>query len=520
MKKITNTRAWGMIVASHILVALATSLSGASAANSSPPVGSGLKADTRTVAFTNALNAAGFIVQPGSMETVDLLQQVNNQVLCSAQANNAGQFYKRLVVPPHPHHLDRPDAVFRLRPDEAIVYVGKTPPRGDYFSYVGFLFTRQYPDSVLLTGDFLVASVGDPLNHLWIKTENPGDPFAANTIIIVTADQGVFNRIQEIAGAAGFPESMVNSLVLSSKILHLGNSISSDTFQVLVRTANIADAVEEKKYFKDDHWAMVYRVTQREAEPLEPFRTPESRGRVWAKEESLVPGVTDGLERLKAAILAKTPFDQKADLESTRWWYDSQDVLNDDPDSPAYRQNVAGESSDTPYLRSAQNGAAANLILGKNDMVVVYGVNHAATGIATYSSFGVYGDWTLNGSPPAEGEPRFLYGCGVPIWNGVVGMTSHAFTGSAEQYIPGDRMAPYLYAVRVVREARRDVKDPYCVVVPEPKDSKLREPFYPDSIPLDKPLLIGYRAYLNRATRAGPAYEDIIWDRAIWFQLR
>jgi len=30
--------------------------------------------------------------------------------------------------------------------------------------------------------------------------------------------------------------------------------------------------------------------------------------------------------------------------------------------------------------------------------------------------------------------------------------------------------------------------------------------------------MIGYRAYLNPVTKAGPAYEDIIPDRAIWFK--
>jgi len=64
-------------------------------------------------------------------------------------------------------------------------------------------------------------------------------------------------------------------------------------------------------------------------------------------EESLVPGVTAGLERLKAAILAQTAHAQARPLDSVRWWYDSKDVLVDDPTSPAYRQNVAGESSDT-----------------------------------------------------------------------------------------------------------------------------------------------------------------------------
>ena len=96
-------------------------------------------------------------------------------------------------------------------------------------------------------------------------------------------------------------------------------------------------------------------------------------------------------------------------------------------------------------------------------------------------------------------------------------MTSHEFTGSAEQYLPHDPMARYLYAVRVVRKARAPARDRYCVIVPE---QGVAGPFYPDAIPLEKPAMIGYRAYLNPATGAGPAYEDLIPDRAIWFKLQ
>jgi hypothetical protein len=492
----------------------------ARAADVSDASAQGPHGDSRTAAFINALGAAGFIVQEGGLEVVDTVQAVNNHMICSAQGNNAGQYYKRLVVPPHPYHLDLPNGAFRLKPYEAVVYVGKTPPQGDYFSYVIVLYTRQYADSVLLTGDWLMASVGDPLNNLWIKTENPADPFAANTVIIVTADEGMYDQIRQIAGSVGLPDSMVNPLVLSSDVLHLGNHFSDDTFVIGIRTANIASKTDQQKYFADDQWAAVLRVTPTSSAPLHPFAQPPWRNRAYFNEEALAPGLTDGLERLKAAILAKTRHFQARPLDSVRWWYDSRDVISDDPDSPAYRQNVAGESSDTPYLRSAENGAPVSFLLGNDEMVVVYGVNHAATRIATYSNFSVYGDWKLNDCPPAWGEPRFLYGCGVPLWNGVAGMTSHVFTGSAEQYIPGDPMAPYLYAVRVVRRANRNVRDPYRLVIPELKDSELGEPFYPDVIPLDKPLLIGYRAYLNPVTKAGPAYEDIIPDRAILFKFR
>lgn len=474
--------------------------------------------DSRTAALVASLDAAGFKVQEGTVEVAQVFQMVNDHKIDSAAGNNAGQYYKRFVVPPPPSHYGGLDNTFRLRPDEAVVYVGKTPPQADYFSFCPFLFTRQYPDSVPLTGDLLFASVVDPLNHKWIRTEGGEKRFEQNTIVVLTADEGVYGQILELAGSAGFPASMVNPLVLPSSILHLGTHISSDTFQVLVRTANIASQVDERKYLAADDWARIYRVTPRIPPALQPFEQPPWRDRTCPDEETLRPGITEGLERLKQAILAKTAYEQASSLDSVQAVHDSSEVL--DPNSPAYRQSAMGESSDTPYRRTAQDGVPVNFLLGNDDMVVVYGVNHAATGIATYSSFGVYGDWHLNHCPPEEGEPRFIYGAGDPIWNGVASMTCHQFAGSAEQYLPGDPMAPYLYAIRVVRKARREVRDPYCLVVPELKDSKAREPFYPDVIPLDKPMMVGFRAYLNPETGAGPSYEAVIPDRAIWFKMR
>ena len=480
------------------------------------------KIDGRAAAFAAILDERGFIVQEGSAEVIDPFHIVNDlRLMDSCGGNNAGQPYKRWAVPPPPGREVEVEIPFVLSPDEAVVYVGKTPPLCDYFSFVPMLWSRHYPDSCKLTGDYLLASVIDPLNNAWIQTEDPINPFEQNTIVVLTADEGVYGRILDAAEAAGFPASMVNRLVLPSNVLHLGIEPGSDRLIVLVRTANFASETEGRKYLANNELAKVFRITPRIAPVLQPFEQPAWRDRAWKHEETLVRGLSKGLKRLKAAILAKTPHVQARPLESIRWFYDSSEVL--DPTKEAYRKYLAGESSDTPYLRSAENGLPTSFILGSKDMVVVYGVNHAATGIATYSMFGVYGEWTLSHCPPVlPDEPVFVYGADDPIWNGVAGMTNHEFTGSAEEFIPGDPMAPYLYAVRIVRHRRVDAGQKYYVVVPglDPdKESEYGPPFYPDVIGLDKPVFIGYRAYVNPATKAGPAYEDIIPDRAIWFKL-
>lgn len=473
----------------------------------------------RTAAFVAALDRAGFTVQGGSTGIGDPVYAVAEHFMDSCSGFNAGQYYKRFVLPPHPGVNGPLEDVFRLAPDEAVVYVGKTPPQADYFSFCAFLWSRQHPDSCMPTGDWLFASVGDPLNNALIKTEGRGNPFQKNTVVVVTADEGVYERIRDAAVSANLPASMINVLVLPSSALRLGMEPDKDELFVLIRSANFVSKAQERRYLEDEAWAKVFRVTPRVDPELRPFAPPPWRERAWIPEEELVPGITAGLERLEAAIMAQTPHVQARPLESVRWFHDSMDVLADDPALPAYRQFVAGESSDTPYLRSAEDGEPAGFVLGNDDVVIAFGVNHTATGLATYSSLGVYGDWALNHCPPLPGDPLFWYGAGDRIWNGVVGMTNHKFTGSADEYIPGDPMAPYLYAVRVVRKARAAARDPYSVIVPDNEDSEVGPPFYPDAIGLDKPAFIGYRAYLNPATGSGPAYADMIYDRAIWFRL-
>ena len=93
-------------------------------------------------------------------------------------------------------------------------------------------------------------------------------------------------------------------------------------------------------------------------------------------------------------------------------------------------------------------------------------------------------------------------------------MVSKDFGQSAERYLPGHPLARYLYAVRLRRTAPTDSSDKYSVVVPSESDkgSAYR-------IALDRPITVGYRAYLNPATSAGPDYDDVIPDRAVWFKL-
>ncbi|WP_242359977.1 hypothetical protein [Anaeromyxobacter sp. SG17] len=477
----------------------------------------------RARAFRAALEAEGFIVQDGLATFVDPIDALDQHAIDSASGFNFPQYYKRFVVPAHPDQgggIDEASDAFKLAPNEAIVYAGGTPPRGDYFSFCPMLWARYPGVRVTATGDWVFASLRDPLNDLRIRTEGSGNPFHKNTIVVFTADEGIYERVAKSACAAGYPASMLNSYVLPGEELRMGIGEDADTLFFLLRTANFTSEAEGRHYLHDDSWARVYRVTPRVAPTLQPFPTPAWRDRTFTHETVLVPGLLEALDRLGGAILDQTAATSSRQFESVRWFADSKDVLEDDPASPAFRAFVAGESSDTPYFRTAEDGAPSDFTLGDDDMVVVYGVNHAAIGVATYSSFAVYGDWVRYPCPDPGAAPRYLNGCGDPIWNGVASMNSHDFAGSAERYLPGDPMARYLYAVRVVRKARAAGTDPYRVVVPEPDPNPYGFPEPSgNGIPLENSMMIGYRAYLNPVTRSGPRHEDIVPDRAIWFRL-
>jgi hypothetical protein len=131
--KRTSGEHWRLAIfasVAFITFAAFAALAGATRSNGPDSPGAGGNKDHRTAAFVAALDADGFTVQEGTIELTDLLGAVNSYFIDSAGGNNAKQFYKRWVVPAAPGQTGTPPFLFRLNPDEAIVYVGKPPPAG------------------------------------------------------------------------------------------------------------------------------------------------------------------------------------------------------------------------------------------------------------------------------------------------------------------------------------------------------------------------------------------------------
>ncbi len=447
-------------------------------------------------AFRSSLENSDFTLKPAPFIHVDLIKLYEAGKLANAAGNNAGAPYKGVfgAIPENieikninalsnaPEKIDSllygtPGLMqgWQLNPDEALVLVTKTPPECAYFSYCGFIFYKYYEQEK--QRKWVWTSFNDPLNNLTIKTSGTpngakGNPFNQDAIIIVTADKGIDQRIRSAATSAGYSADIINTYVIPSSMVKMGTGSEFDTIVFGHRMALFADEKAGQEYV--DAPSEAIRVTLKSQVKLDPFPAPELRVRGTGKTEvDLQPALDD----LRQAILAKYSNLSANELETSVWLPESYDAVQ----RGLY---VAGESRDTVYLRSD------TFTLGDNpdEFIIVYGVNHAASGKATYSNCSFYGETG---------------------WNGVAGIYSTEYAGSAEQYLPGNPLAKYLY---VCKFARSCGPEKTCVVVPTGPKAH--------GVGLDEPAFVAIRAYLEPATRVGPAYTDLLYDRAIKFSSR
>jgi len=442
-------------------------------------------------AFRSALERDGFIVQEGNIGVLDVLGLFEAGYLDSCYGNNPSTPYMICWMPAAPGEtIDTAESIeigkavgnnflieglqtdFKLRPDEAVVFVGSTPPAAAYFSYVSYLFTRVIADE----RSTIFASLGDTLNHLRINTEgtpngSEGNPFDKSTIIVSTADMGIDERVRAAAMSAGYSPAIMNTDVIPSGVVTMGLEDDADTFLGLLRLAFFEDKEAGDAYVKNSG-ASVLRLTPKEPTSLVPFGVQQlrPRGTGNAMELDLFGAVKD----LRQAILAKYLGLKATDLNTSIWLLEGFDAIQ-------RGVNAIGENRDTTYLRTDE----FTLDDDPNEFLIVYGVNHAATGKATYSNFGIFG---------------------AKIINGIGAVSSQDLSGTAETYIPGHAASRYLYAWKVARKSRGD---PRCLEIPWGRKAH--------GIELNEGAFVGFRAYVEKETKVGPFWSEILYDRVIKF---
>lgn len=476
-------------------------------------IGTGLAQNATTGdvdAFKQALENDGFTVQQGAIGFLDLIKLYDTGVLPSALGNNPSTKYLTYFVPPAPGYevpevfariaaaLGRGtnvSAFWNIRPDEAVVFVGRTPPECRYFSYDHYLLSRTYGNETR----WIFANIADTVNNLVINTTGtpnglPGNPFNQTTVIVATADRGIDQRIRAAALSAGYSGDAFNTQVLPSAILNIGVENNSDTFLMVIRPALYKDKQAGDEYLNNTP-AVLLRITPNQTTKLDPYSYPEIRVRGTGRTEF---DLMDDLADLRNAIFNKYSGLNAIELQTSRTVTEGSDGIQRGID-------VIGPDSDACYLWGANQTASMptppfpdlskyypflqypriNLGNDTNEFMIVYGVNHVATGKATYSNFAIYG---------ADG------------WNGVGVVTDQDFNDTAEAYLPENPNAKYLYVYKIARNCNGD---PHCFELPTGPGGY--------GIGLDQQLFIGWRIYLEKATKTGPAYTEIVYDRAIKF---
>lgn len=146
-------------------------------------MGTGIAENIKTgdvKAFQKALEKNGFTVQKGELGYYDFTKLYDKGVLPSPYGANPATKYLSYFVPPAPGHKvpelfskiasalgvnPNVSPFWNLGSDEAIVFVGRTPPECKYFSYDQYIFDMTYGNKTR----WIFADLPDPINNLVYK---------------------------------------------------------------------------------------------------------------------------------------------------------------------------------------------------------------------------------------------------------------------------------------------------------------------------------------------------------------
>lgn len=432
-------------------------------------------------ALVEALEAAGYEVRRGAMAQLNLIDLCTWKLLPSCYGNNAGQPYLCPLLPVGATQ-DFPNTfpwTYRLEEREGVVILGNTPPEADYFSYRGYLTLRTFRDEG--TRRRVFASLGDEVNVLSFPAGG-GSPFRHDFALVSTADRNLDGAVRQAAAQAGY--SAFLSDTIPKPLVRMGLAADADEFGLINRAARFKDKAAGQAYLANPD-VEVFRVTPRTSGVASLFGMPNLRIRGTGVFEEAAPadraaaGGQDLLEtmtELRRAILNRYGVSRDVEeMETCVWLPEGFEGIQRGID-------VLGEGRDTIYLRTSGDFLLKD---DPEDFVIVYGVLHNRTGKATYTNLSVYGT-------------RYL--------NGVCGMDNDRLAGTAEEYLPGNPLAKYLYVAKI---SRRQL-DAGTNVVPWGVGC--------NGVDLKDSIFLAFRAYLEPPTKVGPAAAELIFDRGIHFR--
>lgn len=456
------------------------------------------------------LDSNGFDVRSGQFKILDPVSMACTGVIPSTWYNNV-QPYMSFTLDgggmdaPKPGYWEKTKRAipvnYLLRQDEAIVIVGSTPPPMAYYSFQTFLFARYNPATNGMdpaTGGFFrpyevpVAYLGDTINSSNIRTTGPA-AFDRPMVIISTGNRRTLERVRAALRAAGYPDAVINTETLPPSLVRFGYE-NADQFLFTMRMAIAPGGNEAITEFQQRVEAgdvmKVFRVRPTIEFPEDPLPAPllQTRG-TGQTEMDLYPT----MEKLRRAVLDRYAMEFNAEeLDSFLPDYFPEGY-------PAIQRGIAyrgpGRDGSAGYGRDANYWTSSWFDLEPESFAIVYGVDHAATGKATYSSANVYLHETLAAGITSADSADFA-----------------ANPGTATSFLPAEPGIEKFYVWKVARNCNGQ---PACL---EAKLPPRWAGVCSTKIADDAPVRIAFRQYVEPATGVGPADAELLYDRVIVFR--
>jgi hypothetical protein len=424
----------------------------------------------------SAFQDSGFIVRMGEANKQFPVQYCLTGYTSNANGNNVGVPYFGIQLPPPPG-LDSMYSIplnYNIRVDEAVILIGKTPPKCKYFSYRSYLMNRFYDFPPPATRKKINASLGEATNLYRMRPELPLDSmFERKFAVIMVGDSILAAQVKQIilGATTEIDEADIHFDILpSGGLFRFGTTPIADWTNFLHRVALFDDTVAQNNYL--DHPPLeVIQVTRANPSPpvlfsLHPFM-PRASGitefNYYHNMELLEDGIYNAYHNNYDIVwLSSTPFN----LESYTAIQQGVDAL--------------GDNHDCLYIFTN------DFQLGENDIALAYGVDHTQTGQAVYDNVIMYGK---------------------KYYNGFGGITNDLMVKSARQYLSDTVAADKLYAYCFARHPVSG--NPFVFIVPSDTTNTL------SGINVEDTAFLCTRLYVNSITKIGPDPLEVVVDRFI-----
>ena len=430
-------------------------------------------------------------------------------------------------------------STYQLDNDEAVLFIGQTPPSAYYYGFQSYVYGRFNPLAISPQSPYIniFASIGPAVNERTTasypaRTQALAQLFSNSTTMISTANKltqsDIANSLPYLFSTTPTPaqitaaQAMTNVEIFPSDLMSLGSALPADLLKTFIRltpfTVNATGTTfgPAALAYMSQPPSFIFRVSPVNArlndspnlyvEADDPLPTrkvhPSLPNDIYEQDLLTAAGVANAQIALNVIIQnvitdrqvnwgltvvgQPMPLVAQKDLQGRYCiaQFNSNLQRSEQSNNPSYIDNTPLCSADSPDADYLWTGSA-NVTLATGGQIVIVGINHGTLGSGTYSSIAL--------QQPVNDSGNYA----VAMTNLILNGSASAFLGS----IPVDAGSDFYVAS--FQEDCANIS--FCRVAP---------PSAPGSV---TPLTFVERNYLGPTTGTMPAYSDIFVPTLIAF---